>query len=560
MVSKVGLVTEETGGLAGGDEQGRREEQCVTIATTPGKAAVDASVVVVGAGPTGLLLAAELVRRDIGVLLIDGHDAPLGWDRATIVHARSIEIFEALGLADQIVDRSVKIRGAEMRSGGTTLGVMDLGLADRRYGFDLGLSEDETESVLTTYLEGLGGVVTRSARLVEMSERPDDVVATIEQGGVRREVTTSWIVGCDGLHSTTRHLAGIGYTGADLAKPWAVFDATLEGWDQEFDVCYAHFDIPALILAPLPGRRWRVYVRPTSDDSDLVSDAAETLRRYAPVAAFVGVANESRFRCHSRVAESFKRGRVFLAGDAAHACSPSEGHGMNTGLQDAFNLGWKLALACQGSGGSALLDSYQTERRPVALRIVATGDDFEGNQAMTEGDQRSKRDAEMQRLLADRASVHHEVVAAAELDRSYGDSKVVMGDWNEHLSPGDRLPTTALVQPVAGQPCALHELTHGLRHTVLVIGGKSTPGKVIVGLVSELRGLCRGSAIIDSVIGLCVHPVGGQTGRIDEEIADQLGITTTTILAIRPDRFVGLRHDGVDCRAVSQYIDQFQVA
>ena len=162
MVSKVGLVTEETGGLAGGDEQGRREEQCVTIATTPGKAAVDASVVVVGAGPTGLLLAAELVRRDIGVLLIDGHDAPLGWDRATIVHARSIEIFEALGLADQIVDRSVKIRGAEMRSGGTTLGVMDLGLADRRYGFDLGLSEDETESVLTTYLEGLGGVVTRA--------------------------------------------------------------------------------------------------------------------------------------------------------------------------------------------------------------------------------------------------------------------------------------------------------------------------------------------------------------------------------------------------------------
>jgi 2-polyprenyl-6-methoxyphenol hydroxylase-like FAD-dependent oxidoreductase len=532
----------------------------VTIAATPGKPDMHPSVVVVGAGPTGLLLAVELVRRDVGVLLIDGHDAPLGWDRATIVHARSIEIFEALGLAAQIVDRSVKIRAARMRSGGITLGEIDLGLADRRYGFDLGLSENETESVLTGCLEGLGGAVARSARLVEISKGPDGVVATIEQDGVRREVTTSWIVGCDGLHSTTRQLAGIGYPGADLDTPWAVFDATLEGWDQEFDACYAHFDVPALILAPLPRRRWRVYVRPTSDDSDLVSDATETLRRYAPAAEFVGIGNANRFRCHSRVADSFKSGRVFLAGDAAHACSPSEGHGMNTGLQDAFNLGWKLALACQGSGGSTLLDSYQAERRPVALRIVATGDDFEDNQAMTEADQRCGRDADMQRLLADPVAVHHEAVAAAELDRSYADSDLVMGNWNQHLSPGDRLPTTALVQPITGQPCALHELTHDLGHTLLVIGGKSTPGNVIVGLVSELRGLCRGSAIIDSVIGLCVHPEGGQTGRIDEEIADQLGVEATTILAIRPDRFVGLRHDGVDCPAVSRYIDQFRDA
>ena len=117
----------------------------------------DPSVVVVGAGPTGLLLAAELARRDVDCLLIDAHDAPLGWDRATVVHARSIEIFEALGLVDRFLDEGVKVRGARLRSDGQPLGEMNLGLADSRYGFDLGVSEEFTESVLTDYLEDHGG-------------------------------------------------------------------------------------------------------------------------------------------------------------------------------------------------------------------------------------------------------------------------------------------------------------------------------------------------------------------------------------------------------------------
>ena len=127
-------------------------------------------VLVVGAGPTGLLLASELVRRDVDCLLIDAHDAPLGWDRATVVHERSIEVFEALGLADRLIDQSVKVRGAQLRSDGSPLGVVDLGSAGSRYGFDLGLSEEVVESVLTQHLEDHGGAVTRSTRLVGMRD------------------------------------------------------------------------------------------------------------------------------------------------------------------------------------------------------------------------------------------------------------------------------------------------------------------------------------------------------------------------------------------------------
>ncbi len=511
----------------------------------------------VGAGPTGLLLAAELTRRHVDCLLIDARDAPLGWDRATVIHARTIEVFEALGLADRLLDAGVKVRGARLRSNGQTLGRLDLALADSRYGFDLGLSEDVTESILTRHLEDLGGAVTRSTRLVGISRVADGVVATLEHEGRRREVVTSWIVGCDGLHSTTRELMGIEYPGADLETPWAVFDASLDGWDGDCDLIYAHFDVPPVILTPLPDRRWRVYVRPTSDASDLVAEATATIRRYAPSASFIGVENANRFRCHSRVAARFKSGRVLLAGDAAHACSPSEGHGMNTGVQDAFNLGWKLALACQGVGGDALLDSYEAERRPVALRVVATGDAFEGNQAMTDQGERAARDAVMSQTLADPSVAHHEAAAAAELDRSYADSPLVSGESKDALSPGTLLPSTIAIRDAAAAPGGLHELTHRPGHTVLVLGGRAAAGKDVLRLASALETGYAASPLIDSVIGLSTRPDGLPVGRIEESVTDRLGVEGLTILAVRPDRFIGFRHDGGDPRALDRYLEAF---
>jgi 2-polyprenyl-6-methoxyphenol hydroxylase-like FAD-dependent oxidoreductase len=271
-------------------------------------------------------LAAELARRHVDCVLIDGHDAPLGWDRATILHARSIEIFEALGLADLILNQGVKVRGARFRSNGQILGKLDLGLAGGRYGFDLGLSEDATEAVLTGYLEDHGGSVTRATRLVGIREGSDCVVVTMEHDGEQREVESSWIVGCDGFHSTTRGLAGIEFPGTDLEAPWAVFDATLQGWDDDHDMIYPFFDFPPVILSPLPGRRWRVYLRPASEGSDLVSDAAETVHRYAPSVEFAAIehpqplrlplARGSQLPTRSGVLGGRRRALVFAVGGA----------------------------------------------------------------------------------------------------------------------------------------------------------------------------------------------------------------------------------------------------
>jgi hypothetical protein len=230
---------------------------------------------------------------------------------------------------------------------------------------------------------------------------------------------------------------------------------------------------------------------------------------------------------------------------------------MNTGIQDAFNLGWKLALACRGAGGRALIDSYETERRPIALRISASGDAFESNQAMTAEGERTARNETMRRTFADPSSSHHEAVAAAELDRSYADSNLVGGDTNDRLGPGDLVPTTASVEPLLGEPCALHELAHRLGHTVFVLGGRSAAGEDVLNLTAELQSIAAGSQVTDAVIGLCTRPEGFPVGWMDDPVADQLGVDGVTILAVRPDRFVGFRHDGTDPGAITGYLAMF---
>jgi 2-polyprenyl-6-methoxyphenol hydroxylase-like FAD-dependent oxidoreductase len=511
------------------------------------------SVLVVGAGPTGLLLAAELERHDVACMLVDALDAPQGWDRATVVHERSLEIFEALGIADRLLAGGVRTRGARFHSDGEVLGELSLALPGGRYGFQLGVSEEVTEAVLTDHLAAQGGAVTRSTRLVGLAAGPDAVTATLERDGERRQLEVPWVVGCDGVHSVVRPAAGIAFPGTDIQAQWAVFDATVDAWNSEFDLVFTYLDQPPVILTPLPGRRWRAYLRPTSDTSDLVAEAAEVLRRYVPGARLSGIEAPTRFHCQSRVAARYRAGRVLLAGDAAHACTPAEGHGMNTGLQDAFNLGWKLAMVCRGEADAALLDTYEAERRPVAERVVASGTAVETAHAMVDPCERAARDAEIRRTMADPQIAHHEAAAASEIDRTYPRSRAVAGDEDARLSPGRLLPDTPPVHPAGGDPRSLHELAHRHGYTLLVLGGPRADPARVRDLAAELG--ARSRPAVGAVVALCTRPGGPEVGSIDGSVTAQLGVVDVTVLGVRPDRYIGLRDDHGDPRAVEAYLE-----
>ena len=505
---------------------------------------IETTVLVVGAGPTGLLLASELLRRNVACHLIDQHQAPLHWDRATVVHPRTLELFEGLGLVEPLLTTGVKQRFARIYSQGAVLGEVDLSTCGSRYGFNIGISEEATESILTDYLHRQGGEVNRSCTLTGLADHEGRLLATIRCEGAVQEILAAWVVGCDGLHSTARTLAGIDMTGHDITEPWAVFDATLRGWQDSHEGNYVYLDEIPVILTALPDQRWRVYLRPPSPDSDLLADASSTISRYLPTLGFDGVTNPTRFHCHTKVAGRFRSGRLLLAGDAAHVCSPAQGHGMNSGLHDAINLAWKLALVCHGVATENLLDSYECERRPVAEMVTRSGDDAETAEMVVDPDARRARDETLRSVFADPGSRHHEAVAEAELDVDYADSPIVMGRKHDTLAPGQRLPDTIEVRLADGRTCMLHELTNRAGHTALLIGGTSCPLEALVHADRLMRDQNHSSAIIEEIVVITAAS-GDQNrfARIAPAVADEWGIGASTLLVIRPDGHIGLRSD-----------------
>ncbi len=511
-------------------------------------------VLVVGAGPTGLLAAAELSRRGVECLLIDAHERPLEWDRATVVHPRSLEILDSLGIVEPLLSAGVRQKGARLYAGGEMLGEIDLAQCGSRYPFNIGISEEATEAILTDYLRGAGGDVTRATRLVSMREVDDGIVATLERAGAETEVIARWVVGCDGHHSTVRTLAGIGQNGHDIVEPWAVFDAAIEGWPHSFEANYCYLEDVPVILTALPGRRWRVYLRPASAESDLVADAASTIARYLPSLRFTAVANPTRFHCHTKVAQKFRLGRILLAGDAAHTCSPAQGHGMNSGLQDAFNLAWKLALVCGDHCNEALLDSYEAERKPVAEMITKSGDNADSAQLLRGETDRRARDEAIRGVLADPEARHHEAVAEAELDIDYNGSPIVLGDRNDVLWPGQRLPDWIEVSHPAGRRM-LHQHAGCNGHTAILLAGTSANGEAIARARRELEPLCDGT-IVESTVAFASGPdVAEADGYIEPLTTSRLGVGGLTLLLVRADGHVGLRADTDHAVSLESYVN-----
>lgn len=513
----------------------------------------EVSCLVVGAGPTGLLLAAELHRRGVACRLIDAHGASLHWDRATVVHPRSLEIFESLGIEAAFLSRGVRQKVARLHAAGEVLGEIDLTSCGSRFGFNIGISEEVTESILTEYLERQGGTVRRTSRLVGLQERADGVVARIEHEAATEDIGVQWVVGCDGYRSTTRALAGIALVGHDIPDPWAVFDVTLAGWPETYEGNFAYLDELPVILTALPDRRWRVYLRPSAPDSDLVADAASTLHRYGPALRFEDVENPNRFQCHTKVATRYRSGRVLLAGDAAHVCSPAQGHGMNSGLHDAYNLAWKLARVCRGDSATALLDSYELERRPAAEVITASGDAFEQAQSLTDPAERRARDAALRATFADPASRHHESVAEAELDIDYANSPIVIGDANPALAPGARLPDTIEIHVAGKGRSTLHQLTHRAGHTALLVGGARVQGDALVGLDASLRAGIDASLVDATFLLATGSDPRLADGSLSQGAAETLGVDDVSLLVVRPDGHVGLRADRDHLEALAAY-------
>jgi 2-polyprenyl-6-methoxyphenol hydroxylase-like FAD-dependent oxidoreductase len=334
----------------------------------------DLDVLVVGAGPTGLTLAAALAARGLAVTVVDRLAEGANTSRAGVVHARTLEVLETIGVADRLVARGIPARRFTIRDRDRVLMPVTFDRLPTRYPYALMLSQAVTEAVLLERLLELGGTVLRPRTVVDVVQDSAGVTVTLE-GGER--LRARYLVGADGMHSVVRERAGIGFAGAAYEDSFSLADVRLRGGARADEVSLYFSPAGMVVVAPLPGGLHRIVA--TVDSAPEQPTAAyvqELLDRRGPEhdrAVVEEVAWGSRFRVHHRLAASYRAGRILLAGDAAHVHSPAGGQGMNTGIQDAVALAAVLADVL-GGAPEAVLDRYGAVRRPVASRVVALAD------------------------------------------------------------------------------------------------------------------------------------------------------------------------------------------
>ncbi|HEY2405414.1 MAG TPA: FAD-dependent monooxygenase, partial [Polyangiaceae bacterium] len=337
---------------------------------------------IVGAGPTGLFLALVLSRLGIRVRIIDETGAPGTTSRALAMQARTLEFYRQLDIADDVVRRALRLDTVNLWRRGVHAAQVELGAIGQGlspFPFALIFPQDEHESLLIEKLLALGVTVERRTTLIGLEERPQSVVVREQSGdGAIATCEANYVAGCDGARSLIRRTIGAEFPGGTYEHLFYVADVQARGARMNHELHVMLDEAGFLALFPLLGEgRGRLIGTVRADavgESELRWEHID--RR--PLER-IGLEIEqvhwfSTYRVHHRVADRFRRGRVFLLGDAAHIHSPVGGQGMNTGLGDAMNLAWKLAAVLDDRANSDLLDSYEPERIAFARRLVQTTD------------------------------------------------------------------------------------------------------------------------------------------------------------------------------------------
>jgi 2-polyprenyl-6-methoxyphenol hydroxylase-like FAD-dependent oxidoreductase len=547
------------------------------ITGDPARPAAD--VLIVGAGPTGLTAAIELARRGIACRVIDKRTEPSAQaDKAIGIHSRIMEIWEDIGIAREAMDIGVWLTGQTVFVNGRKTHQIDWDFPELPYGH-LGLPQYETERLLTNCLTGHGVSIEWGVELCGLVQDAAGVTAHVRRGDRDIEpIRASYVIGCDGAQSAVRELLGLTFEGGmgmfpqlfmlgDVEVEWSMPEGHLLRF-----VRLADNELRGmLVCVPLGGhRRYRVAsLAPRRLQEEIGSGPVPPgfSREYAPPAladiqaaideiapAGTKASNlrwSSIFRIKYGIVDRYRADRVFVAGDAAHLHPPAGGQGMNTGIQDAWNLGWKLALAVRGEAAPGLLDSYEAERRPAGKEIVDRAVRIAFTDEIDMEDERRQFLTDMQMTLS---------YAGSPL---VGEAMPVPGVPGAAPVPGDRAPdASGLRRTGVGHPLRVFDLIRGTSHTLLLYADASVAEENVLrfeALVGSLRELCAGQ--LSAYVLLSPEapmPAGLELPVLrdaDDEVRVTYGVTGASAYLIRPDGHIGFRSSPVAATALRKHLE-----
>ena len=527
-------------------------------------------VLVVGAGPTGLTMANELARHGVEPRIIDREPAPSITSRALVVQPRTLEVFDDMGVIDDVT------------AAGAPATALTITFKKKRVRFDIAglltepqdytaypalrtLSQHDTERILTKLLTKQGIKIERGWALTDLRQDDEAVVVSLRgAGGSTETLRCRWVIGCDGAHSAVRKAAGIPFAGSTYRDEFIMADAELD-WQLPHGELYGFPSAAGVFAAfSMPGEnRYRIfgnvapshegsgpeYSEPTHEQFQSMLD--ERLPFPAKIVKEYWV---TRYRVHSRSVPRYRDGRVFLAGDAAHVHSPAGAQGMNTGIQDAYNLAWKLALAERGIAGESLLESYQAERHPVGVQLLRTADRLfsaiAGHNALSRIARGRLAPLVASRVLTRLPVRRWFVGTISQLRVHYPESPLNAEDgsgWGNAAAPGDRARDADVL--IDGEQGRLYDVLRGTHHTVLLftgLGERSRPAVELCRIAEQVErsypGLVRARVI--NAEPSADHPaaVADPHGSAHR----QYGIRSASAYVVRPDAYVGYRGHPAD--------------
>jgi 2-polyprenyl-6-methoxyphenol hydroxylase-like FAD-dependent oxidoreductase len=529
---------------------------------------VQTDVLIAGAGPIGLTAAIELARRGIDCKIIDPLLDPPTYAKAVGVQPRTLEVFEGMGILHRVLDAAVQLRGQMVYLNGEKTAQMDLTLpADVPFGF-IAIPQYGTERILREELALRGVRVQRGVQLIGFDQDDDGVTATVAGNDGQQVIRVGYLIGADGAHSTVRKTLGLTFEGAAFEEQYMLGDV-------EVDWSLAHgYGIRAmhqtdgktddvLVCIPLPGRgRYRMSML-VPEELSVSTTAADNithgfegtrkpelhhiqavLDRLSPEPTTArNLRWSSVFRISHRIVDAYGRGRVFVAGDAAHIHPPTGAQGMNTGIQDAHNLAWKIALAVQGHAAPRLLDSYDAERRPVGEEVVG----------------RTVRSAR-QGIGTDSSDASFVIRREGQLLIDYGDSPIVTPNPALDPQPGIRAPdATGLTRDAVTAPMRLFSLLDTTRHTALLYTDASST--VDIAGFERVADTAVTTAHGDLDVCLIAAPsvdAGATTLPLVRDsngsFARMYAPSGPSVYVVRPDGYLGYAASGLDADRLAAHL------
>jgi 2-polyprenyl-6-methoxyphenol hydroxylase-like FAD-dependent oxidoreductase len=410
----------------------------------------NSTVLIAGAGPVGLTLANELVRHGVAMRIVDKAAARTDKSKALVLWSRSLELFDDAGYAELFLAAGFPAHGAQISTGKEIIARVSLDSVDSRFPYALMIPQSETERVLEERLAAHGAAVERSVELVSFADKGSSVEATLKKAnGDTETLKVDWLAGCDGAHSAVRHGLDFAFEGTTLESDWALADGHIAGL-QPTDRLHIFWHRDGILaFFPIVGDRWRVVADlghakagERHGDPTLPEINALMAHRGSPAFVMSDPIWLAAFRINERKVKDYRKGRVFLAGDAAHIHSPAGGQGMNTGMQDAFNLAWKLALVIKGSAKPSLLDSYSPERTAVGDKVLRNAGRLTEAATLRNPVLQGIRNA-VARFATGFPVVQHKMAnQLAEMDIGYPESPLTAKNGHSHGEPraGERWP------------------------------------------------------------------------------------------------------------------------